>query len=136
MSDNKLGKKFTDPAPSSLSELALFVFGLPARDLWEDSSFADTAGETVTLSTGGNPVSIEFTQADIDLGLTNFYVVSAAAAGTTDVGRITEALGTLTTTFNTTDLIPSAVVVPLPGTIWLFGAGVAGILFIPRQTTA
>ena len=127
---------FPNPAPSSLSELTNFVFGLPVEDFWEDSSFADTGGGTVTLSTGIDPVSIEFTQDDIDMGLTNFYVVSAAAAGATDVGRITDALGTLTTTFNTTDLIPSAVVVPLPSAIWLFGAGVAGILFIRRQATA
>ena len=129
------GLMFPNPAPATLSELANFVFGLPLEELddrWVDGSTADGA---VNLSTPA-PLSLGFTQDQIDMGLNNFYVVTAGSAGATDAGHVADAFATLTTTLSTSDpdavLIPS--VIPLPPAVWLFGSGLAGLIFIRRKS--
>ncbi|MGB7933244.1 MAG: VPLPA-CTERM sorting domain-containing protein, partial [Gammaproteobacteria bacterium] len=61
-----------------------------------------------------------------------FYVLAALTAAADGTESIADAFSTFGMNFNTTQLVPAAVV-PLPAAVWLFGSGLLGLIGISRR---
>jgi len=117
---------FPAPVPATFGEfLGQMLLSLPEEDSWLAES---TTTGAVNLSTvlDANPLSILLNPGD------QFYLLAGLSASATGVGGLADSFSTLTLSFDSTELIPSGVSVPLPASLWLLG-GALGLLSIRRR---
>lgn len=118
---------FMFPAANTLSDLLLQITLMPVVDSfsWEDLSTGPVDRSTTTTD------PLDQLQITLNNG-DEFYVLAALTAAADGKGAVADAFSTFEMGFDTTQLVPAAVV-PVPAAIWLFGSGLLGIIGVARR---
>jgi hypothetical protein len=117
------------PAATTMSDLLTQVLFMPVVDSfsWENLS-TGLVDRSTTTSDLNDQLQITLNNGD------EFYVLAALTAAADGTGSIADAFSTFGMNFNTTQLVPAAVVpVPVPAAVWLFGSGLLGLIGISRR---
>lgn len=118
---------FVFPAATSMSDLLLQIASMPIVDSfsWEDLA-TGTVNRSTTTTDQNDHLQITLNNGD------EFYVLAALTAAADGSGAVADAFSTFQMGFNTTQLVPAAVV-PVPAAAWLFGSGLLGLIGISRR---
>ena len=115
------------PVATTMSDLLAQILYMPVVDSfsWENLSTGVVDRSTTTTDLN-DQLQIILNNGD------EFYVLAALTAATDGTGSIADAFSTFGMSFNTTQLVPAAVV-PAPAAAWLFGSGLLGLVGIARR---
>lgn len=114
------------PVATTMSDLLAQILFMPVVDSfsWENLS-TGVVNRSTTTTDLNDQLQITLNNGD------EFYVLAALTAATDGTGSIADAFSTFGMSFNTTQLVPAAVV-PVPAAAWLFGSGLLGLVGIGR----
>jgi len=115
------------PAAATLSDLLVQVASMPVVDSFSWENLTSGVVDRSTTTTDVNDrLQITLNNGD------EFYVLAALTAAADGTGSVADAFSTFQMGFDTTDLVPAAVV-PVPAAVWLFGSGLLGLIGTSRR---